>query len=119
MTPQTFFAATSREVLKKVRQALGDDALIVSNSSASGGVQVTALAARALEPSPEPRKAQVPAQAAAHDEPTVALLMREVTALKTTLQRELSAIAWSDMRHRAPARSRIVQSLLKAGFSPS
>jgi len=49
MRTQTFTGATSREVLQKVRQALGDDALILSNRACEGGmIEVVALAASAL-----------------------------------------------------------------------
>src|SRR5687767_3552188 len=48
MSPRKFFGATSREVLQKVKQALGDDALIVSNRPVNGGIEITALAADAL-----------------------------------------------------------------------
>ena len=48
MSPRKFFGATSREVLAKVRQALGDDALIVSNRPVNGGIEITALSADAL-----------------------------------------------------------------------
>ena len=45
MKPQRFFGATSREVLRKVKQALGEDALIVTNRATdSGGIEITALA---------------------------------------------------------------------------
>ena len=43
MSPRKFFGATSREVLATVRQALGDDALIVSNRPVNGGSEITAL----------------------------------------------------------------------------
>jgi flagellar biosynthesis GTPase FlhF len=48
MTPQKFVGATSREVLQKVKHALGDDALIVSNRPFANGIEVTALAASDL-----------------------------------------------------------------------
>ena len=48
MMPRTFTGATSREVLRKVRAALGDDAVIVSNVSVAGGIEITALAGAAV-----------------------------------------------------------------------
>jgi flagellar biosynthesis protein FlhF len=45
----SFSGATSREVLQKVKQALGDDALIVSNREVDGGIEVVALAATDAE----------------------------------------------------------------------
>ena len=57
MTPQKFVGATSREVLNKVKQALGDDALIVSNRPFGNGIEVTALAASDLSGGTRPRAA--------------------------------------------------------------
>jgi flagellar biosynthesis protein FlhF len=80
MRTQTFTGATSREVLHKVRQALGEDALILSNRACEGGmIEVVALAASALNvaapaapPAPppvlEPLRAATPAQIAMHSQ---------------------------------------------------
>lgn len=43
MKPRKFFGASSREVLRQVRDAFGPDALIVSNSKVPGGIEVVAL----------------------------------------------------------------------------
>jgi flagellar biosynthesis protein FlhF len=48
MKPRKFFAPNSREVLKLVREALGPDALIVSNAKVAGGVEVVALPATVI-----------------------------------------------------------------------
>lgn len=45
MRTQIFTGATSREVLHKVKEALGDDALILSNRARDGVIEVVALAA--------------------------------------------------------------------------
>src|SRR5688500_10334983 len=43
MKTHRFTGATSREVLHKVKQALGDDALILSNRAVNGGIEVVAV----------------------------------------------------------------------------
>ncbi len=48
MKPRKFFGANSREVLKLVRDALGPDALIVSNAKVAGGYEVIALPATSI-----------------------------------------------------------------------
>ncbi|MDB5866682.1 MAG: flhF [Betaproteobacteria bacterium] len=45
MRTHRFVGATSREVLHKVKQALGDDALILSNRTHDGGIEIVAAAA--------------------------------------------------------------------------
>ena len=79
MRTHTFSGTTSREVLHKVKHALGDDALILSNRAVHGGIEVVALSASdarpaAAQPVHAPRVAEVlaaPAIAAAPEAPVV------------------------------------------------
>jgi flagellar biosynthesis protein FlhF len=48
MKPRKFLGASSREVLKQVRETLGPDALIVSNARVANGIEVIALPGNAL-----------------------------------------------------------------------
>lgn len=48
MSARKFVGATSREVLHKVRQELGEDAVIIANRAAGSGIEVLAVSARAL-----------------------------------------------------------------------
>lgn len=43
MKPRKFVGANSRDVLKQVREALGPEALIVSNAKVAGGIEVIAM----------------------------------------------------------------------------
>ena len=117
MIPQKFVGATSREVLRKVKQALGEDALIVSNRPCNNGIEVTALAAAALPGGAPPQAAA--ALAGSDVQGLAAQLMREIAGLKTLLQRELGSIAWSGLKQRAPGCAAMMQALLDAGFSPA
>ncbi len=58
-----FFGANSREVMRQVRQVLGPDALIVSNRSVDGGIEVLATLEGAFDDVPQetPRQAAEPA----------------------------------------------------------
>lgn len=61
-----FFGINSREVMRQVRQALGPDALIVSNRSVEGGVEVLATVDEAYDETPAhtaPAAAPAPAPA--------------------------------------------------------
>jgi len=48
MKPRKFVGANSRDVLKQVREALGPDALIVSNAKVPAGIEVIALPSGSL-----------------------------------------------------------------------
>ncbi|GAB2182551.1 flagellar biosynthesis protein FlhF [Denitratisoma sp. agr-D3] len=49
MTVKRFYAETARECLRRVKAELGPDAIVVSNRSVDGGVEITAMSADSLE----------------------------------------------------------------------
>ncbi|WP_300317433.1 flagellar biosynthesis protein FlhF [Accumulibacter sp.] len=49
MNVRKFIAATARDALRKVKETLGPDAIILSNRSIPGGVEIMAVAARDME----------------------------------------------------------------------
>lgn len=58
MNVRKFIAATARDALRKVRETLGPDAIILSNRGIPGGVEIMAVAARDMEMIvPPPREA--------------------------------------------------------------
>ena len=116
MMPRTFTGATSREVLRKVRAALGDDAVIVSNVSVAGGIEITALAGDEMPGAERSVTAALPAPVG---DGMVQHMMREMASMKALMQRELSSMAWSGMKERSPARAAMMQMLLDSGFSPA
>lgn len=57
MSVRRFVGANSRDVMRQVREALGEDALIVANRRTEGGVEILAMADEAVdhfEPAPPP-----------------------------------------------------------------
>jgi len=78
MSVRRFVGANSRDVMRQVREVLGDDALIVANRRTEGGVEILAMADDAVDqfdPSPTtpvepPREAPAPASAPAFSLPT-------------------------------------------------
>ncbi len=116
MSPRKFIGKTSREVLQKVKQALGPDAIIVSNRPIEGGIEVTAISSMAMERvSPDP---VIKAAPETISDGIVQNLMREVAGMKSMLQREMSGMAWTGLKQRAPVHAAMLQVLLNAGFSP-
>lgn len=116
MIPRTFRGATSREVLSKARQALGEDAMIVANCPVDEGIEITALAANAL-PGAGGMRADSAAAGSGADG-VVQQLMHELAAMKAMMQREFAGMVWAGLTQRAPVRAAIMQRLLDAGFSP-
>lgn len=60
MNVRKFIAATTRDALRKVKETLGPDAIILSNRAIPGGVEIMAVAARDMDmivPIPEPEAA--------------------------------------------------------------
>ncbi|HET7773119.1 MAG TPA: flagellar biosynthesis protein FlhF, partial [Burkholderiaceae bacterium] len=68
MNLKRFVAKSSREALNQVRLEFGDDAVIISNKSVSGGVEVLAMPSAdvdAISPAPAAPAAKAPARPAA------------------------------------------------------
>jgi flagellar biosynthesis protein FlhF len=141
MRTHKFFGTTSREVLAKVKQALGDDAIIVSNRQYNGRIEIMAAAGNELElassvtlsaaarraPAAAPATPSAPAPApvaapAAAKTPSAYMqgeldeLRSEIQRVKLALQRDIAMLA-SANSHRAAGRDAILGSLLNAGFS--
>ncbi|HTZ00421.1 MAG TPA: flagellar biosynthesis protein FlhF, partial [Rhodocyclaceae bacterium] len=49
MTVKRFVAETARQALRKVKEELGPDAIVVSNKPVPGGVEITAMSADSME----------------------------------------------------------------------
>lgn len=62
MTVKRFFGETARDALRKVKAALGPEAIVISNKSVPGGVEIVAMSADSLE-----ALQNAPGAAAAHD----------------------------------------------------
>jgi flagellar biosynthesis protein FlhF len=67
MNVRKFIAATARDALRKVKETLGPDAIILSNRGIPGGVEIMAVAARDMEMivptaerEPGPRRKELP-----------------------------------------------------------
>lgn len=49
MSVKRYFAASARDCLRKVKEDLGPDAIVVSNKSLRGGIEITAMSAASLD----------------------------------------------------------------------
>ncbi|QJQ96574.1 MULTISPECIES: flagellar biosynthesis protein FlhF [Halomonadaceae] len=100
MSVRRFVAANSRDAMRQVREALGDDALILSNRQTEGGVEVLALAEEAHDRMTEsverPAMRPTPARLAAtypSSAPAAALPARSISSQVTAPSSEASDFA--------------------------
>jgi flagellar biosynthesis protein FlhF len=49
MTPRKYLAASARDALRRIKEELGPDAIVLSNRPVEGGVEILALPANALD----------------------------------------------------------------------
>lgn len=141
-----YFAANMRSALEQVRQEQGPDVVILSNRKVEGGVELlTAIGepdAELLEkftprvardrvaslttrdpvatPATEtPPAAPPPAAEALWTRPeTVIQMQREIGAIKSLLEQQLSGFAWHDFGQASPLKARLLRVLTQLGISP-
>ena len=137
MMVRKFYADTAREALRLVREKLGPNALILSNRRTGAGVEVMAVPedeiasvtggvakraptrAPAAPPPAEPPAAPVHHVSVQPQAPPAGGydLVQEVRILRSMLEGQLAAFAWSDLWRGAPAKVEVLRHLLAAGFS--
>lgn len=109
MSVQRFVAATAREGLVRVREVLGDDAVVLSTRPHPQGVELLANAYAELA-APETAAAVAPEDASG------SRILNELSRLRGLLQNQLAGFAWGSARRRDPLRVMALQSLFAAGF---
>ena len=60
MNVKRYFAATARDALRSLKEELGPEAIVLSNRSVDGGVEITAVAAGEIAHSAAPERARPP-----------------------------------------------------------
>lgn len=139
-----YYASSTREALRKVRDELGPDAIILSNRQVAGGVEIMAvsdndaasLTARQVKAAASPLAATPlitdvppsvavprPENQAENLSPATApsddSLYREIRALRSLLEGQLAGLAWGDTERRDPLKAELLRRLLTIGFSPT
>ncbi|GAB3630454.1 flagellar biosynthesis protein FlhF [Pandoraea terrae] len=138
MKIRKFFAGTCRDALRQIREEIGPDAVVLSNRTVEGGVEIVALAEADLDQlasgqtpahrSVAPRPAVLPdapvvatgrtAAAGASISPEMAQsMMGELQSMRDLLEDQVAGLLWSDKQRRSPAQGEILRMLLAAGFS--
>lgn len=143
MKIKRFQAADVRQAIKEVRDVLGPDAVILSNTRVDGGIEIVAATdydeaefrraapvARSsshndspkveINPSVDPFRNVEPTPARTtqnvwSQEPTLVQMRKEISSLKDMLQTQLSDLAWKDMERSSPTQVQLLQRHLQMG----
>lgn len=116
MKVRRYSGKTAGEVLRKVKEELGPDALILSNRPVAGGVEIAALANEDAAMLSQPQQVEQPLPQM--DRSEVADIIDEIRTMRSMLEEQLAGFAWGDMTKRDPVKSSAMRKLLSAGFSP-
>lgn len=142
MKIKRFQAPDVRQAIREVREVLGPDAVILSNTRVDGGIEIVAATdydeaqfRRPVEPihtrkddepkvqiNPNletfeaPRTQQQPAANIWSQEPTLVQMRKEIAGLKDMLQSQLSDLTWKDMERQSPTQIQLLQRFLRMGI---
>lgn len=141
MKIKRFQAADVRQAIKEVRDVLGPDAVILSNTRVDGGIEIVAATdydesqfkrpSPVSEPTAKDTKVEInpsltktsappmarpePAQNVWSQEPTLVQMRKEIAGMKDMLQSQLSDLAWKDMERINPIQVQLLHRHLAMG----
>ena len=143
MKIKRFQAADVRQAIREVREVLGPDAVILSNTRVDGGIEIVAAtdydesqfrrqAQPAREEKPTSPRVEInpsvdfeeeytsppprrPQENIWSQEPTLVQMRREIASLRDMLQSQLSDLTWKDMERQNPTQVQLMQRLLRMG----
>lgn len=147
MNVRKFSANTSREAIRMLRDALGSDAVILSNRNVDGRVEILAMAddaigsidasithSESLSVCPKfPPRLDVKLDMGSHSEHAklvieksvsvssdeLADVMSEIRSMRGMLEAQLAEISWTNTQKRQPQKAEILREMLATGFSAS
>lgn len=114
MNPQVFQGKDTREALNKVRAALGNDAIILSNKSVNGQTEVVAACPDEIETwAKNAAKPSAKQQSSSNSEEG---LKKELKEMRAMLESQLAGIAWQNQKV-DPGRLAVAKAMINSGFS--
>lgn len=149
MNVRKFTANTSREALRLLREALGADAVILSNRNVNGKVEIMAMADEVIQSiapakderqiAPESPRMTPPLQhetriftprglaaepqecAAVSASPAGELsdVMNEIRSMRSMLESQLAELSWANTQKREPQKALVLKEMLATGLSAS
>lgn len=139
MKIKRFQAADVRQAIREVREVLGPDAVILSNTRVDGGIEIVAATdydenqfRRQAQPAvteQEQPKVEINPSSDQRDvapptapreniwsqEPTLVQMRREIAGLRDMLQNQLSDLTWKDMERQSPTQMQLLKRFLHMG----
>ncbi|MCC5796917.1 MAG: flagellar biosynthesis protein FlhF [Methylophaga sp.] len=138
MKIKRFQAADVRQAIREVREVLGPDAVILSNTRVDGGIEIVAATdydesqfrqhaqaadyqSRREQPTVEINPAAPPRTMAPFkeniwsQEPTLVQMRKEIAGLRDMLQNQLSDLTWKDLARQSPTQMELIQRYLRMG----
>ena len=134
MKVQRFVGSTSGEALDHVRNALGPNAMILSNRSIDEGIEILACSENDFkdvvqrhDPEMQPihktsfPKQQSPIIINTASAPTFDMsdFMGEIRSIRDSLQAQISELSWGKLQEQNPIKSELLRELFGVGFSAS
>jgi len=149
MNVRKFTANTSREALRLLREALGADAVILSNRSVNGKVEIMAMADETIqsiaptkderEIAPDSVRMTPPVQheprifaprgmaaesggdtsAPASVAGELSDVMNEIRSMRSMLESQLAELSWANTQKREPHKAQVLKEMLATGLSAS
>lgn len=142
MKIKRFQAADVRQAIREVREVLGPDAVILSNTRVDGGIEIVAATdydesqfrrqapLAAEEPVNSQPKVEInpsidtpyqarntsPDQNVWSQEPTLVQMRKEISGLRDMLQNQLSDLTWKDMERQSPVQVQLMKRFLQMGI---
>jgi flagellar biosynthesis protein FlhF len=128
MKIKRYIAPTAREVLAIVRRELGPDAVMLSNNSVDGGVEIVVAidydadlirkqaVIQETTVVAEPVKPEKPVLDLAR-EPMFVDMRQQLNSMRELLEQQLTTSAWAEAERRNPMSARLVQDLFGLGIS--
>ncbi len=142
MKIKRFHAIDVRQAIKEVRDVLGPDAVILSNTRVDGGIEIVAATDYdekqfkrnmsstettqpkpkvEINPTPTSKVSQVETKETAQkniwsQEPTLVQMRKEIASMRDMLQSQLSDLAWKDMERISPVQVQLLHRHLAMGI---
>lgn len=130
MNVRKFCAPTARQALRDIRAEMGEEAVIMSNRTVDGGVEIIAMTNDAIEQLAGDVASEAQGGTALdHRSPTQASpaaiadpqnsIMEEIKSMQSMMRQQLAMLSWNDAQQRDPLRVALLRRMLNSGFSAS